>query len=152
MGPKVVAHHGRDRHTGHALGTKALDHGAAGGDRVDPTGVRDEPGPTVDHVGQRGRHVQRKVARVAEGFVALAILLEDRQGELGQRLTDEVVDARREQRRDPGVAVTVEPLPTSQSNRSVAHRRSLARIEFARLGGVDESGDICHDLTGPGVW
>ena len=75
-----------------------VDDGPAGGDRVDAAGVGDEPGAAVDN--ERAAPActySGQVARVAERLVALAVLLQDGERELGQRLADEVVDALLEQ-------------------------------------------------------
>ena len=106
----VVAHHGGHGEAGDARRLQRVDDGPPGGHRVDAAGVGDELGPAVDEVRQGRPHVQREVARVAEGLVALAVLLQDGEGQLGQGLADEVVDAgvehvgdglRRRRRRSP---------------------------------------------------
>ena len=54
--------------------------------------------------------VRGEVARVAARLVALAVLLEDRERQLGERFEAQVVDAFREQRVDRGRRVAVEAL------------------------------------------
>ena len=71
-----------------------VDHRAARGDRVDAAGVGDEPrAPVDDDTAAPRRTYSGQVAREAERLVALAVLLEDGQRELGQRLAHQVVDA-----------------------------------------------------------
>ena len=54
--------------------------------------------------------VRRQVARVAARLVALAVLLQDGERQLGERFEAQVVDAFREQRVDRGRRVAVEAL------------------------------------------
>jgi hypothetical protein len=115
-GPDVVADHrghGEARHPG---GLEGVDDGAPGGHRIDAAGVGDELGPAVDEEGDGRPHVQRQVAREAERLVALAVLLEDRQRELGQGLADQVVDARLEHVADGLHAVAVEALTAADAD------------------------------------
>ena len=59
----------------------------------------------------------RQVAREAERLVALPVLLEDREGQLGERLAHEVVDARFEHIGHRAQAVAVEALPAADADR-----------------------------------
>jgi len=106
----VVADHGRDLDAGDTELARGVDRGVRGGGRVDAAGVRDHLGATVGDERQRPGQVRGKIARVPARFVALAILLQDRKGQLGQRLEAEIVDALREQCVDRGGCVAVETL------------------------------------------
>ena len=81
---------------------------AAGG--VDAAGVGDDLRAPLGDVRQRAREIGREIARVAARFVALPILLEDRERELGERLEAEEVDAVLEERVGRGRRVAVEAL------------------------------------------
>ena len=93
-----------------------VDHGPTGGHRVDAAGVGDEPGAPVDDERQRRAHVGREVTGEAEALVALAVLLQDGERQLGQRLADEVVDAGVEHVGDRIDPVAVEALPASEAH------------------------------------
>ena len=66
--------------------------------------------------GSAARTYSGQVAGEAERLVALAVLLQDRQRQLGQRLADEVVDAGVEHVGDRVGAVAVEALPASEAD------------------------------------
>ncbi len=66
--------------------------------------------------GSAARDVGREVAGVAERLVALAILLQDGERQLGQRLTDEVVDSRFEHIRHGPETIAVEALASPDAN------------------------------------
>src|SRR5207302_4617465 len=116
-GPHVVAHDRRDLEAVHPERGCGRLHRTTRGDRVDAAGVGDEPRATVEHERQRRLEVERQVTREAEALVALTVLLQDRQRELGQRLAHEVVHPGLEQVRDRRDTVAVEALAPSQANR-----------------------------------
>ena len=108
----VVADDGRDRDAGDARVARAVSIAAwAAAVGLMPPGVGDHLRAAVGDERQRPREVRGEVARVAARLVALAILLEDRQRQLGERFEAEVVDAFGEQRVDRGRRVAVEALP-----------------------------------------
>ena len=106
----VVAEHCRDLDAGDPHRPRGLGGGARGRGRVDPARVGDDLGAAVGDVRERAGEIRGKVARVAARLVALAVLLQDRERQLGQRLEAEVVDALGEQRVDRGRCVAVETL------------------------------------------
>ena len=79
---------------------RGLDRGVRGRGRVDAARVGDDLRAAVGDERQRTREVRGKVARVAARLVALAVLLQDRERQLGERFEAEVVDAFGEQRVD----------------------------------------------------
>ena len=89
---------------------------AASCDGVDASGVRDEASAAVDDVGQRSPYVGRQVAGEAERLVALTILLQDGERQLGQRLAHEVVDSRFEHVGHGAETVAVEALASPDAN------------------------------------
>ncbi|MEI2654659.1 MAG: hypothetical protein V9G12_21390 [Microthrixaceae bacterium] len=97
------------------------DHGPTGADRVDAAGIGDQLRSPPEDVADRRGDVEGEVAGVAEQLVALAILLQDRQRQLGEGLAHQVVDAVGQQRRDGEVPVTVEALSPTDPYR---HRPS----------------------------
>ena len=126
---QVVAEHGRDRDAGDAellARSRSRPRAAAGG--VDAAGVGDDLRAPVGDVRQRARQVRGQVARVAARLVALAVLLQDRERQLGERLEAEVVDALGEQRVDRRGRVAVEALPARDGRPDWSRlRRSLRR-------------------------
>jgi hypothetical protein len=112
--PHVVTDDGRDLQARHPRRLGHGVHGPARGDGVDATCVGDEAGAAVEQERHGRLHVEREVARVAERLVAHAVLLQDGQRQLGQRLTDQIVDAGVEQVGHRRVPVAVEPLPASE--------------------------------------
>ena len=66
--------------------------------------------------GSAARTYSGQVAGEAERLVALAVLLQDGERELGERLADEVVDAGVEHVGDRTVPVAVEPLPAPEAD------------------------------------
>ena len=72
----------------------------------------------VEHRRQRGAEVAREVARVAERLVARAVLLQDRERQLRERLEAEVVDAVLEQPGDRARRVAVEALAAADADRT----------------------------------
>ena len=113
---EVVAEDGRDADAGDAHALRGLLGRVRRGRGVDATGVRDDLRAAVEHRGERGGEVAGEVARVSERLVAGAVLGEDREGELGECLEAEVVDAVVEQTLDRFRGVAVEPLPTADAD------------------------------------
>ena len=113
----VVAHDRRHLEAARAERPGCADHGAPRGHGVDAPGVGDQPRAAVEDPGDGLLEVQGQVPRVPERLVALAVLLQDGEGQLGEGLAHEVVDAGFEQVVDGGVAVAVEPLSPTEANR-----------------------------------
>ena len=111
----VVAEHGRDLDARHAHRAPCRRRRGRGG--VDATGIRDHLRAPVGDEGKCAREVRGKVARIAARLVALTILLEDRERQLGEGLEAEILDAVREQRVDRSRRVAVEPLPAGDADR-----------------------------------
>ena len=108
----VVADDGRDLDAGARPAWRAVSIAAcAAAARVDAARVRDHLRPAVGDERQRAGEVRGEVARVAARLVALAVLLQDRERQLGERFEAEIVDAFGEQRVDGRGRVAVEPLP-----------------------------------------
>src|SRR5439155_5170289 len=119
---QVVADHGRDPDAGDPELPGGLDRGPPRAERVDAAGVADHLRATRGHMRERDPEVRGQVLGEPERLVLLAVLLEDGERELGQRLEAEVVDARVEQRGSGGHAVAVEALPARDSD---GHRDTL---------------------------
>ena len=83
-----------------------------------------------------------QVARVAARLVALAVLLQDRERQLGERLEAEVVDAFGEQRVDRGRRVAVEALPARDPS------TVTACVRRGRGGRRSAHGRACFELRG----
>ncbi len=112
----VVADDGRDEQTGRPSLLQRRDDSATGSDGIDAARIGDEAGAAVDDIGQRGPHVHGEITREAERLVALAVLLQDREGELGERLAHEVVDAGFEHIGYRAQAVAVEALASPDAD------------------------------------
>src|SRR5262249_31345285 len=81
---------------------------------------------------QRLGQIARQVARVPERLVALAVLLQDRERQLGQRFEAEVIDPVVEEAVDRGRGVPVEALAAADPDR---HQRRPVRRGRAGAGG-----------------
>src|SRR5262249_60013389 len=125
MRQHVVADNSRDLDAAHTGLARGLDRGVRRAARIDAPGVGDDLGAAVDNERQRARKVRRKIARVAACFVALAVLLQDRECQLGERFEAEVVDTLGEQRVDGRGRVAVEALAARNPyGVSVMHARA----------------------------
>ncbi len=115
-GPEVVADDDGDLEAGAAptRRTGCRDGGATGRDGIDAAGVGDELGPPVEYVRKSHPEIHREVAGVAKGLVALPILLQDGQGEFGQRFAHQVVDTRGQDVGHRCFAIAVETLAASE--------------------------------------
>ena len=116
VGDQVVAEHGRDPEARQAELVGGVDRGTSRGRRVDPTGVRDQLHAAGRDRGQGGLQVGGQVAGEAPGLVLLAVLLQDGQRQLGERLETEVVDVRVEETGDGTGRVAVEALAAADAD------------------------------------
>src|SRR5207302_11353985 len=126
-------HDRRDPHTRRAQAPDGVLDFPSRGNWVEAARVGDEARAAVEHERQRGRKVEGQVARVADRLVALAVLLQDGQGQLGQRFAHQVVDARVEQVGHGADAVAVEALAATEPHDALAgHYRPASFMAWAR--------------------
>ncbi len=112
----VVADHGGHPHPRHPGLLQRVDRCSAGSHRVDAARVGDELG-AVTQERQHGADITREISGVPERLVTLAVLLQDGERQLGERLAHEVVDTRDEKVGHGLVAVAIEPLTAPQADR-----------------------------------
>ncbi len=137
---EIVAEDGGDPDPADPELAGGLDRGPGRRRRVDAAGIGHDPRVSGGDRRERGGEVPGEVARVAAGLVALAVLLQDRERQLRERLEAEVVDAVGQQPFDRSGGVAVEPLTTRDADRHAATIRARTVTRAAAGGGRPTGG------------